>query len=275
MRKAIISFLIALFLLSVCGSSLALSDLLAEYESKGISVIGVESGELERNSDYYVGKIVYTVVKVSNDPSSETLYAKAINSDAWVFKFNLEFVSEREISYLKEDHFVAFVGEVIKAEWYHLAAVAMKDCKVIAIGTEAVKIQNELAAGAVYAVAQRESTVSAQTAASKQDYIDSCKSIKYRDIERNPDKHKGERIKVSGTVIQVSEGWFDSVTLRVKDNNGDIWYVTYTREEGEDRILEDDKVNVYGKSDGVETYTTILGGSVTIPSIEAKYIDIR
>lgn len=112
-----------------------------------------------------------------------------------------------------------------------------------------------------------------QEAYAKKAYIDSCKTPKYKDIERYPDKNKGTRIKVSGKVIQVAEGWFGSVILRVNDSNGDTWYVNYEHKEGEGRILENDRVVIYGECQGVETYTSLLGGSITIPAIEAKYIE--
>ena len=41
------------------------------------------------------------------------------------------------------------------------------------------------------------------------------------------------------------------------------------------RILKDDIVNIYGMLDGLETYTTIKGGSVTIPKISAMYIEVE
>lgn len=102
-----------------------------------------------------------------------------------------------------------------------------------------------------------------------------CKKLDYHGIERNPDKYKGEFAKVTGKVIQVSEGWFDSVTCRVRESGDNIWYVNYTHKEGEPRILEDDTVTFYGKCDGVTTYTTILGASVTIPELDAQYVDIK
>lgn len=110
---------------------------------------------------------------------------------------------------------------------------------------------------------------------SREDYIASCKTLDYNNIERYPDKNKGIKTKVTGKVIQVSEGWFDTVIMRVKEENGNIWYITYSRSNGEARILEDDTITIYGECDGVETYTTILGGSVTIPSINAKYIVMK
>ncbi len=109
----------------------------------------------------------------------------------------------------------------------------------------------------------------------KSDYIKACETVQYEKVERNPENYKGKRIKVSGTVIQVIEGDSGSVTMRVSDANGDIWYITYKRADAESRILEDDRITIYGECRGTVSYTTIFGGSVTIPGINALFIDIK
>ena len=104
------------------------------------------------------------------------------------------------------------------------------------------------------------------------EYIAECEDLSYSDICRNPDDYKGKKTFFSGTVIQVQEGVFDSVILRVQTDYG-IWYVTYTRSEGESRILENDSITCYGECKGVETYVAVLGNTVTIPSMRMEYYD--
>lgn len=113
--------------------------------------------------------------------------------------------------------------------------------------------------------------------ATKEQYLSACKTIKYAEIERNPDKYEGELIKISGKVTYVSEGWLDekSITLRIKDSNGNTWYGTYNRPEGSMRILEDDRVTVYGSCDGVKSYIGDWAQSYTVPAIEIKYFDLK
>jgi hypothetical protein len=74
----------------------------------------------------------------------------------------------------------------------------------------------------------------------------------------------------------------DSITLRVnitKSKYGyysDTVYVTYTRKsENEDRILEDDIITIYGTLGGIETYISILGADVSLPKINAEYIELN
>lgn len=54
----------------------------------------------------------------------------------------------------------------------------------------------------------------------------------------------------------------------------DTLYVTYTPKDGESRILEDDIITIYGEMQPLKTYTTVMGASVSIPAIDAKYIEI-
>lgn len=115
----------------------------------------------------------------------------------------------------------------------------------------------------------------------KKDYIASCKTYKYKDIARNPDKYKGKRAKFKGEVVQVVEGYFDT-TLRVDVTKGkygiytDTMYVVYTpKSTTESRILEDDIITIYGELAGIETYETVMGSKVSIPRIDAEYITIN
>ena len=43
----------------------------------------------------------------------------------------------------------------------------------------------------------------------------------------------------------------------------------------ESRILEDDIITLYGKSMGTYTYESVLGSPITVPYIDAMYIDIK
>lgn len=115
----------------------------------------------------------------------------------------------------------------------------------------------------------------------KKDYIASCKTYKYKDIARNPDKYFGKRAKFKGEVVQVIEGYYDT-TLRVDVTKGkygiytDTMYVVYTpKSSSESRILEDDIITIYGELSGIETYETIMGSRVSIPRIDAEYITIN
>ena len=115
-------------------------------------------------------------------------------------------------------------------------------------------------------------------ALAKRQYIDSCKNVEYKDVARNPDNYKGKLVCISGRVIQVSEQSSYSSVFRISSSDDflsdDVWYVTFYHKSNEKRILEDDNVIVYGECLGVTTYTAILGNRITVPAIDAKYIEL-
>ena len=118
---------------------------------------------------------------------------------------------------------------------------------------------------------------------SKKEYKESCEKIPYKSLARDPDKYKGKRVKFTGEVVQVIEStWGTSVTYRISVSKEDwgyssdeIVYVTYTPGENESRILEDDIVTFYGESAGLTSYQSTLGGKITIPQVDAKYIVLQ
>ena len=116
---------------------------------------------------------------------------------------------------------------------------------------------------------------------SREEYIESCQTIKFETLARNPDKYKGKKVKITGEVIQVSEGLFDGVDLRVNmtKNEYDFWedtiYVEYSYDESEDKILEDDIITIYGEVYGSYSYVSILGSKITLPKVDAEYIVIN
>ncbi len=126
-------------------------------------------------------------------------------------------------------------------------------------------------------------TTKAEPTTSKKQFKDSCKTYTYKDVARDPDKYKGKNMKYTGEVLQVIEPtWGDTVEYRIavtKDDYGydydSVIYVTYARAEGESRILENDIVTFYGTCDGIYSYTSALGGKVTIPKVEAKYLELK
>ena len=124
---------------------------------------------------------------------------------------------------------------------------------------------------------KKPSSTPSPTIDQREAFVASCTTVPYQNVERSPDTYKGKQIRIEGKVIQVSEGWFDSVTYRIATDtsgNDDIWYVTYTRQSNEARVLNGDHVVVYGICDGVETYKSVLGSFVTIPALKAKYFDV-
>lgn len=117
---------------------------------------------------------------------------------------------------------------------------------------------------------------------SKEEYISKCEKYTYKEIARNPNNYKGKRAKFTGEVIQVQEGILNNVTLRInvtKDEYGlwqdTIWIDYKYADSNESKILENDIVTIYGEIQGQKSYTSILGAQITIPQVQASYIDIN
>ncbi len=95
----------------------------------------------------------------------------------------------------------------------------------------------------------------------------------YQEYARNPDAHIKESIRFDGEIVQVIEG-IESNVYRIAFNgsNDNMFYVTYSPGLESARILEGDKVTVFGEFTGLYTYETIFGSAITIPSCTATAI---
>ena len=173
--------------------------------------------------------------------------------------------------------YVAIIGKVDKNS---TSFVDLNYCYIDLTGQEAQTLYEPM-------IAQKKAEMEAARQKEKEEFINSCASYNYDDIARNPNNYNGTKAVFKGKVIQVLEDW-NFITLRVNvtatpnqfSADGYLWndtlYVTYYRyNENESRILEDDVITMYGTLTGLETYETILGSSVTIPSFSAKYVELQ
>lgn len=111
-------------------------------------------------------------------------------------------------------------------------------------------------------------------------FKEECKKYSFEQLARNPDKMKDKKVKVTGEVIQVSEGIYTNglrvnITKNEYDWYEDTIYVTYVPEEGKDKILEDDIITVWGTAEGEYSYTSVMGATITLPYISAEYLEIE
>ena len=97
-------------------------------------------------------------------------------------------------------------------------------------------------------------------------------TVPYAELFRNAEQYRGKFIKFKGKVIQVlgSAGeWNLRVNVTDKSAYGvSLWddtvFVTsYTSQ----RVIEDDIIEFVGRGEGVQTYESAFGASVTIPSV--------
>ena len=101
-------------------------------------------------------------------------------------------------------------------------------------------------------------------------------SLDYKAISRDPSTYEGNLYKFDGKVLQVMEsGSYIALRVATKGGYDNVVYVTYHLSSGEGRILEDDKITVYATSEGLYTYTTVMGAEVTIPEFSADTINVK
>lgn len=101
--------------------------------------------------------------------------------------------------------------------------------------------------------------------------------ITYTKLARTPDKYIGEKVKFYGQIIQVMEGDTSSqYRFKVNDDYNKIMLIEISNEllDGR-RILEEDYITVYGKSAGVITYESTMGGNITIPALSIDKYDAK
>ena len=105
-----------------------------------------------------------------------------------------------------------------------------------------------------------------------------CQAYSYDQIARDPEGYSMTKGVYTGKVVQVIESG-NSVELRVNVTQTsysykDTIYVKYTLKEGQNRILEDDIVTIWGYNSKTISYTTVMGATVTIPYVKAEYLSL-
>lgn len=120
---------------------------------------------------------------------------------------------------------------------------------------------------------------------SEKDFKDACQEYDYKDLMRNADSLKGNKIVVTGEVVQVvyeseegnSESQYRVSTGKEEYDDGyfDDDIVLYYKRGDSPKLIEDDIVTIYGELSGTEEYTTILGAKVTVPVVTGVYVTIE
>lgn len=98
--------------------------------------------------------------------------------------------------------------------------------------------------------------------------------ITYDQLSRTPDDYKGKKVKFTGITIQVIEGSGDTM-LRIATSGryNNVILVQYSSDITSVRVLENDKVTIYGTSAGLYTYESTGSGNITIPYIIVDQIE--
>lgn len=100
--------------------------------------------------------------------------------------------------------------------------------------------------------------------------------ITLQELSRSPDDYIGKKVKFSGRIAQVIEGTDTNELLMTINGRLDgLLYGIYPSDLLRIRLLADDEVTIYGVANGLETYTTVLGDSRTLPLINIDKIELN
>ena len=137
------------------------------------------------------------------------------------------------------------------------------------------KAQAEKAAkeAAEKAEAEKQAAEKAAKEAADRDH-NSYQALPYEEMARNGNNHKGEKLQITGTVIQVTDSAVGGATLRVATNGkyDDIYMVQISKNEWEShRLLENDVITFYGYVYGLYSYKSVMGGQITVPALIVKF----
>lgn len=93
--------------------------------------------------------------------------------------------------------------------------------------------------------------------------------ITYDQLARTPDEYMHKKVKFTGIVLQVMEGSGESnqIRLAVNSDYDRVLYCEYDKSIVSSRILDNDKITIYGTSLGLYSYTSTLGAPITIPAV--------
>lgn len=87
-------------------------------------------------------------------------------------------------------------------------------------------------------------------------------------LARNPQQYKGQKIALTGSVLQ-SDETEPYLLVAVNGDSDNLVYVPYDSDIlNGSRILEDDLVTFYGTANGTYSYETVNGSANTIPSFK-------
>ena len=101
----------------------------------------------------------------------------------------------------------------------------------------------------------------------------SYQALPYDEMARNGDNHKGEKLQITGKVIQVMDSDKGFATLRVATRDGyeDVYLVQIPADQWKShRLLEDDVITFYGEVYGLYSYSSTMGGKITVPAINVN-----
>jgi tetratricopeptide (TPR) repeat protein len=104
-------------------------------------------------------------------------------------------------------------------------------------------------------------------------YKNSCKTLEYKVLNKNPDSLKGTKVKLKGKIMQIQESNNSTfMLLEVTYKGYDIWSdnvaVAYA---GKVEAYDGDVITLWGEVTGAFSYKSKAGWNLTVPGVRAMY----
>lgn len=226
---------------------------------------------LTNNSKENIEKLV-TAKEISSE-DMKRIYDERKDQNQDFEKYTIWFFSNKE--------------DALKADTYELGYISNENGEVVIKNLREEEQQKAIEQQekqeeeqAIKEIKEQEEEAKKSAEQKEKEFKKACKTYSFEELARNPEKMKNKKVKLTGEVIQVQEGIYtNSLRVNITKDEYDFYedtiYVTYAPEEGEDKILEDDIITIWGISEGDYTYTSVLGANITLPYISAQYLEIK
>lgn len=107
----------------------------------------------------------------------------------------------------------------------------------------------------------------------KKQYKDSCKTVTYEELARDKDMMQGERLCLTGQIVQADGKRFRMEITKKSYGYDDAIMFDFNTDKIDYNVLEKDIVTIWGESQGSYTYKAVLGNEITVPRIKAEYLE--
>lgn len=160
------------------------------------------------------------------------------------------------------------------ADYEGLAAAEAQARQIEAESIAASKAAEEEAAAASKAAEEEAAAAAAAAQKEAEERMGYETGITFDQLARTPDDYKGKKVKFKGKVVQVIEGSGTiQIRLAVNNNYDTVLFGEYQSGIVSSRVLEDDRITIYGTSAGLISYESTMGGNITIPAVSIEKID--
>lgn len=147
------------------------------------------------------------------------------------------------------------------------------------ITVKRVKTRAEIAAekaAAARRVAAAKAAAARRAANAKQNFISHAQTIPYAELIKDTTPFEGKKIALHGQIFQIQqqEGMGGIMLLSVTDDGYGLWtdnvWIDYDKDIP---YVEKNLVTVYGTVTGMKSYDTQIGGTASVPEVQAAYVE--